>query len=124
MQKQARLAVLLHFLRTVSIVVLGAAALVAAVCLLIGWHTLYQFGEGMIYAGIGAWLVGLASVITSLGLTRGADYQIAQSVGTRSIDENIREAMKESKESYSFLWMMATIGAILLVIGLIVVRSL
>ncbi len=122
MQKQAWFASFLHLFRTVSVVVLGIAALVAAVCLLIGWHTVRQFGQGLTYAGIAAWLFGLASVITSLGLTRGADYQYAQSVGVRSMDENVREAMKESKESYGFLWLMVTVGAILLAIGLLIAQ--
>lgn len=106
-----------HFLRTVVIVDLGMAAFVAAVGLLLGWHSPREFGEGLIYAGVGACLVGAASVITSLGLSRGADYQLAQSVGVHSIDENVREAMKESKESYSFLWLMATVAVVAFLAG-------
>lgn len=117
MPKESLLIRLWHLLRTVVIVDLGIAALVVAAGLLLGWSSPSEFGQGLLYAGIGAWLVGAASVITSLGLSRGADYQYAQSVGTRSIDENVRQAMKESKESYSFLWVMAVVGAVAFLTG-------
>lgn len=117
MPKEGLLVRLWHFLRTAVIVDLGIVAFVAAVGLLLGWRSPREFGEGLIYAGISAWLVGVASVITSLGMSRAADFQYAQSVGVRSIDENVREAMKESKESYSFLFLMATVGAIAFLVG-------
>jgi hydrogenase/urease accessory protein HupE len=106
-----------HFLRTAIIVELGIAAFVAAVGLLLGWRSPREFGEGLIYAGIGACLLGAASVLRSLGMSRGAEYQYGQSVGFRSIDENVREAMKESKESYSFLLLMAIVGVVAFLAG-------
>ncbi len=113
-----------HFLRVVVILDLAIAALVAAACLLLGWHTLREFGDALVYASIGAWLVGAASVIRSFGMSRGADYQYAQSVGASTIDENVRQAMKESKESYGFLWLMATVGLVLFLCGVLVAQSL
>ncbi len=124
MPQEGLLTRFLHFLRVVVIVDLGIAAFVVAAGLLLGWRTLREFGDGLIYAGVGAWLVGLASVISSLGLSRSFDYQYAQSVGVHSIDENVREAMKESKESYSFLWLMGTVGIILLFVGVLLAQSL
>ncbi len=122
MPKEGLLIRLWHFSRTVVIVDLGIVAFVAAVGLLLGWRSPSEFGDGLIYAGIGAWLVGVASVIRSLGMSRGADYQYAQSVGVHTIDANVREAMKESKESYAFLWLMATVGLVAFIAGGIITQ--
>ncbi len=107
------------FLRTALLIDLAVAALVLVVGLLLGWRSPREFGEVLLLASIGAWLVGAASVIRSLGMSRGADYQYSQSVGVRSIDENVRQAMQESKESYGFLWLMALVGVVAFLAGII-----
>ncbi len=109
-----------HFLRSVGVIEMLIVAIVGAVGLLLGWRSPREYGEGLIYAGIGAFILGAASVISSLGMSRSADYQYAKSVGANSIDQNVRQAMKESKESYGFLCLMATVGLIAAVAGGIV----
>lgn len=111
----------LYFFRTVFLIDLALFAVVALVCLLVGWHTLPQYGQGLIWGSMLAFLAGASSVITSLGLSRSPDYQYAQSVGQDRMSENVRQAMKEGHESYGFLVLMATVGVVAFAVGALLV---
>lgn len=115
--KESFLMRVVHFLRTVFLIDLVLFAVVAIVCLLVGWHTLPQYGQGLIWGSMLAFLAGASSVITSLGLSRSPDYQYAQSVGLDRMSENVRQAMKEGRESYAFLVLAATVGVVAFAVG-------
>ena len=111
----------LYFLRTVVLIDLVLFAAVAVVSLVVGGHTLAQYGQGVIWGSLLAFLAGASSVITSMGLSKSPDYQYAQSVGQGKMSENVRQAMKEGRESYGFLLLMASVGVVAFVVGVLLV---
>lgn len=111
----------LYFFRTVILIDLALFAAVAFISLILGWHTLAQYGQGVIWGSLLAFLVGASSVITSQGLSRSPSYQYAQSVGLDKMSENVRQVMKEGRESNSFLLLMASVGVVAFVVGIFLV---
>ena len=111
----------LYFLRTVILIDLALFAAVAFISVIVGWHTLAQYGQGMIWGSLLAFLVGASSVITSMGLSKSPDYQYAQSVGQDKMSENVRQAMKEGHASYGFLLLMACVGVVAFAAGVLLV---
>ncbi|MGE5265068.1 MAG: hypothetical protein ACM3S0_16935 [Acidobacteriota bacterium] len=109
----------LYFLRTVILIDLLLFAAVAFISVIVGWHTLAQYGQGVVWGSLLAFLVGASSVVTSQGLSRSPSYQYAQSVGLDKMSENVRQAMKEGRESNSFLLLMASVGAVAFVVGVL-----
>ena len=119
--KEPLLMRVLHFFRTVFLIDLTLFAVVAMLCLVVGWHTLPQYGQGLIWGSMLAFLAGASSVITGMGLSRSPDYQYAQSVGLDRMSENVRQAMKEGRESYAFLVLAATVGVVAFAVGALLV---
>lgn len=111
----------LYFLRTVILIDLALFAVVALVSLFVGWHTLVQYGQGVIWGSLLAFLVGASSVVTGMGLSKSPDYQYAQSVGQDKMSENVRQAMKEGHASYGFLLLMTCVGAVAFLVGVLLV---
>jgi hypothetical protein len=110
---------LFYFLRTVILIDLVLFAIAAFVCLLLGWHSMPQYGQSLIWGSMLAFLLGASGVITSLGLGKSPDYQYAQSVGQAKMSENARRAVNEGQASYGFLLLMATVGLIAFAAGVL-----
>ncbi len=111
------LTALLRFAGRVALIDVGIFAGVGVVCWLGGWRTAGAYGTGLIVAGVGAIVLGLASVQTSWGITRSGTYQLGQTVGVDSIGESSRRAMGEVSRSYGDLVRMALIGIVPIVAG-------
>ena len=120
MEKQGSLPAILRFLRTAVLIDLGIFAAVGLVCWLGGWRTAYQYGEGLIWAGAAATVLGLLSVRGGWGITRGFGYLYAQSVSQQSIHERARQAIRDIAEGYRFLILMTAVGAISIAVGSLV----
>ncbi len=108
-----------YFLRSVALLDLAIFVLVGILVLLLGWRTIREYGVGLTYAAVAALLVGLGSVIQSLGLSRSGEYQYAESVGANKLDENVRQAFRQSQASYGFFRLMACVALVAFVVGLL-----
>jgi hypothetical protein len=119
MSQDSFLTRLIYFLRTVLLIDMVFFAVVASVCLFLGQNTLSQYGQGLVWGGILAFLVGTSSVITSIGLDRSPSIRYGQSVGQEKMAEYARQAMKEENAGNEFLLLMAAVGLVALAAGLL-----
>jgi hypothetical protein len=120
MEKQGVLTGILRFLRTVVLIDLGILAAVGLVCLLGGWHTAYQYGGGLSLAGAVAIVIGLSSVVGGWGITRGGDYQYAQSVSEQDIQGRAQQAIEDIAQSYRFQILMTAVGVVSIAVGALI----
>jgi hypothetical protein len=117
MGKQGYLSAILRFLGAVALIDLGIFALVGLGCWLGGWRTASQYGTGLVWAGIGAMVLGVLSIVGNWGLTRSPTYQYGLSVGVQNIYERTQQAIKDAAQGYGFFILMAVAGVVSVATG-------
>ena len=120
MGRQGVLAGILRFLRTVVLIDLGIFAAVGLVCLLGGWRTAYQYGNGLSLAGAAAMVIGLSSVVGGWGITRSFGYQYAQSVSEQDIHGRTQQAIEDVAQSYRFQILMTVVGVVSIAVSALI----
>jgi hypothetical protein len=120
MGKQGILTGILRFLRTVVLIDLVIFAVVGVVCWLGGWRMAYQYGNGLSLAGAAAIVIGLSSLVGGWGITRGFDYQYAQSVSEQDIHGRTQQALRDIAQSYRFLILMTAVGVVSIAVGTLI----
>lgn len=103
----------LRFLRGVALIDLGILGIVGLICWFGGWRTAYDYGNGLIWAGIAAFLLGFASVMRP----GSVDYQYAQIMGPDDIIKRTRRDLKDLAQNYGFLVRMGVVGIVSIAIG-------
>jgi hypothetical protein len=117
---EKRVTGILRFLRTVVLIDLGIFAVVGVVCWLGGWRTAYQYGNGLSLAGAAAIVIGLTSVVGGWGITRGSDYQYAQSVSEQDIRGRAQQAIEDVAQSFRFQIRMTAVGVVSIAAGALI----
>jgi hypothetical protein len=84
------------------------------------WSTAYQYGTGLMIAGLFAIVLGFLDVAGSMRSTRSYIYQQAESAGYDTGHDRVVEAKATLAETYSFLFVMGASGLLCIVIGLVV----
>lgn len=113
-------ALILSFARTVAFGVVAVAALTAAACWLLGWHTLPQYGKVLLGAGLFVAMLGGIGFSSTSQLLGSPNYWYAQSVMPNSLFERWRMNMASRHESVDVTVVMIACGAVTMVGGLIV----
>ena len=101
----------------VDLVILVAVGLV---CWLADWRTLLQFGQGLVWAGVGAMIVGVSSLTGFWSATRRYPYQHSESAGVQSIHERARQAVKDEAQNFGFLILMGVAGVVSILVGALI----
>ena len=101
---------LLRFLRKMAIatIVIGIAVFFIAKAIGLSLAEAYQ------YAGIICILLGCLSVAGNMTMTTNPTYFQAKSVGSKSINDGLREDFMSSMGNYRFLLLLSAIGVILI----------
>lgn len=123
MKARACLVGALRFLWETALVDLGIALAVGVVCWFGGHRTWAAFGNGLIWAGVGAMILGGASVFASWGTTRNAGYLLGQSASGHGMGEGARRALREVDASYGFMFRTIAIGIAPIIVGSIISGS-
>lgn len=114
----------LRFLRTVVLIDLGMFAAVGLICWLGGWRTISYYSNGLILAGVAAWVLGGYGVNSGWQTTRSFDYQYAASAGVDSVRESANRERKEIGARYAFLAQMFIVGATPVAVGILIQLAL
>lgn len=108
------------FARAVALGVLAIALLTAAVCWLIGWHTLPQYGKALLGAGLFVATLGGIGFSSTSQMLGSPNFWYAQSVMPNSMFERWRMNMTSMHESLDVTVVMLACGALTMVTGLVV----
>jgi hypothetical protein len=109
-----------QFAKLALILTLVGCVAVAIVCWLAGWHTLAQYGAGLILAGGVAFLIGLGSMIGNERRATDWRYHSAWSTGVDDYATRMRQQRREIGEGVSFLVLMSVVTLALSGLGAVV----
>ena len=116
MEKESYRQSIIKFFRKVLLIELCIIAVVGLICWVKGWHTIYQFGTGMIWAGIAATFTGLIS-----GINRRSTFQMYQMQSTlEDTQQGNKVKQIDKKQRLIFMLMALTAAAISFVTGSVV----
>jgi hypothetical protein len=119
-QGQSVFAFFLNILIKVLLVNVGIIVAVGLYGWFRGWNTGYQYGGGIVVAGIAMIVLGIASVMSFWRDTRSFEFQYGQSAGHQTIYERTQQSLNEALRRYSFQIQTALIGIVAIVIGSII----
>lgn len=127
MDAESRCEALWRFLKLVLSVELILFAIVGLVYWLSGWQTAYQYGQGLIWGGIGAIGIGVLDLsyywFKHLGDYTGRGYiadLILDKYRLKLKEKAIREHIKDPGGSYSLFLLMAIVGVIAIAVGVLI----
>jgi hypothetical protein len=112
--------VLWHYVRKILLIVLLVFIITALICWLGGWHTLNNFGTGLMIAGFGAFVLGGFTALGGYHVARDPTYRYIQSVMPNSLAERTRRDWIDMMDSFSFLILMCSAGLLSMVGGWLV----
>jgi Na+/melibiose symporter-like transporter len=87
------------------------------VCWLAGWHTVSEFGIGLIYVGVVAIILGAGSVRGAAILARSPTVRYIQTVTSTKLHDRTKQHMQDMEENKAFLFLLCVVGIITVVLG-------
>jgi hypothetical protein len=102
--------VLWRYIRKILLIDLLVFIITALICWLGGWHTLKNFGTGLMIGGFGAFILGGLTAFGGLNVARDPTYRYIQSVMPNSLAERTRGDWIDMMESFSFLILLCSAG--------------
>ena len=105
-----------------DIVIIDAAILFFTILigLVIGWRSLYQFAEGLVWGAAVVMLLGAAGPMGFWRQTRSLPYQYASTRTDEELFERIRRQHKEGERSYAFMYVFFFAGLVALGISILI----
>jgi hypothetical protein len=94
--------------------------LTAVVCYLIGWRTLYQYAEGLMWAGAIVIGIGATSPLGFWEQTRSLPYQYASTSMGEDVHSRIRRENKDAVRSYAYMYLMFFAGVFLIGLSILI----
>ena len=103
-----------------AFVVLGALILVGVVGWFLGWGSVTEYGEGLLWAGILVIGFGMLGIRGEWEATRSFPYQYSMSVTDQPGWERAKQVVEEGMQSHWFLVETLTAGGICILIGMLI----
>jgi hypothetical protein len=105
-----------------DVVFLDAVLLIltAVICYLIGWRTLYQYAEGLMWAGAIVIGVGATSPLGFWAQTRSLPYQYASTAIGEEVYSRIRRENKDAVRSYAYMFLLFFAGVFLIALSILI----
>jgi hypothetical protein len=94
--------------------------LTAVVCYLIGWRTLYQYAEGLMWAGSIVIGIGATSPLGFWAQTRSLPYQYASTSMGEEVYSRIRRENKDAVRSYAYMYLLFFAGVFLIGLSILI----
>jgi hypothetical protein len=104
----------------ISLVDLVVLLVTALVCWLGNFHTLNQYGTGLIIAGVVAVILGGISAFGGTQIARNPTYRYVQSVMPNSLADRTKKDWADLVDSFGFLTLMALAGFLSIVEGWVI----
>ena len=106
-------------LKNIVFIELGIFATVGLICWLGGWRTLYQYGNGLMLAGVAILALGVYSNNGSRNIGRAFDYQYAASAGMDDAHQSVNREREDARASYAFMGLMFVVALVPIVVGIL-----
>jgi hypothetical protein len=95
---------------------------VGLICWLGGWRTSKDYSDGLFLAGLIAMLLGGISFLGVMGRFRNPKYTYLQTIAAKGkFDQRTRHLLAEVWDSYAFMFLMGTVGVVLMALSFFVV---
>ena len=112
MRIESSASVVLRILGKIIMADLILFIVVGAVCWFMGWRTMSTFATGLMYAGMGAVILGGMSALGGNSIARDPTYRYIQSVMPNSLADRTKQDWRENYESINFLTWSGIAGII------------
>jgi hypothetical protein len=111
-----------RFLAKVILIVLGMLIVVGLTCWLGGWRTAKNYSDGLFLAGLVAMLLGGISFLGVMERFRNPKYTYLQTIAAKGkFEQRTRHLLAEVWDSYAFMFLMGTVGVVLMALSFFVV---
>ncbi len=108
----------LYFLRAMILIDLAVGGVVVVIALLLRWHTPYEFGTGLIWAGLS--LIAVAGLTATGGLAGRADDINAYSLtGAGNMSDHLKNFAQHIDSTLGFMVVVLAAAVVLVVLGFI-----
>ena len=114
--------ILKHLLKRILLAELILLTIVGLICWLTNNLTFLDLGNGMVYAGVGAVLLGTLSVAGGWSGTRSFEMQYGQSAGDMDLAQRARQMLDYLDQMYSFAVLMFVVGILSILLGVLIHR--
>jgi hypothetical protein len=94
--------------------------MVGVVGWLLGWGSVAQYGEGLVWAGIVVIGFGLMGIRGEWEATRGFPYQYSMSVTDQPGWERAKQVVEEGMQSHGFMIGLLVAGGLCILLGWLV----
>ncbi|MGH2582139.1 MAG: hypothetical protein ACRDFQ_04505 [Anaerolineales bacterium] len=111
---------LYEYIRDIVIIFLAILFFTTLIGLVIGWRSLYQFAEGLVWGAAIVMLLGAAGPMGFWRQTRSLPYQYASTRTDEELFERIRRQHKEGEKSYAFMYIFFFAGLIALGLSILI----
>jgi hypothetical protein len=112
MRIESSVSVILRILGKILLADLILFIFVGAVCWIFGWRTMNTFATALMYAGMGAVVLGGMSALGGNSVARDPTYRYIQSVMPNSMPERTKQDWLENIDSINFLTYSGVAGII------------
>lgn len=109
-----------EYLRDLLFIEAGLLVLTIIICYLIGWRSLYQFAEGLTWAGAIVALFGASAPLGFWRQTRSLPYQYASTRTEEELYTRIRRDHKEGEKAYAYMFLFFFAGVIAILLSVLV----
>jgi hypothetical protein len=103
---------------------LAIIAIVAVVCIVGGWSSLYHFSNGLLIAGVVTLAIGVLGLFGGWGVTRSFSYRYAATASLDSPEETARRAQHDVEQGFGLTVEMTIAGLLSCVLGTWIQMSL
>jgi hypothetical protein len=110
-------AILLRLLKRICITELVIVVVVCLICWLTRHLTFFYIGNGLVYAGAGAILLGILSVAGGWSAARSFKIQYGQSAGDMDISQRTRRLVADLEGMYGSVVWMFVVGILTIILG-------
>ena len=120
MKRRRVLPAILRFIGRVLLLDLGVLVAVALVCWLAGRHTLHDYADTLILAGVGTVGIGCISLFGSSTQSMSPSYRYFKSFMPDNPHEYAQQQTPNQDESGTFLILLSVVGALSIALGLLI----
>lgn len=116
MKQQGNLTIVLRLLRTAGLTSVGILVGVGLIGLLLGWRSLYQYGNALTWAGI---ILIIVAFLTGVGSAnaRREDLTAFSLTGAGDMNQHARRYFIEMNNRFGCLIVLLATGVVALIVG-------
>ncbi len=111
---------LFHVTKRIGLVEIAVLAATGLICWLIGWRTLIDYSNSLIWLGLAVMVIGISSFFGGASLNSKISYQYSKTVMPNSMQDRAQQNVTDTSASISFTTWAGLVGFLTIGIGYIV----